>query len=217
MFFRKLNTKALKVFFVYTLLLAVCVISAFIAIQFFDRRDIYYYILRLFTICEFIIIVIFLTQLFKNKIVKKIALWTIAPYLIYTTITFFITNENVSNFSNIFSALLLITLLIYFFYEKMKKVVMYPIYQSTTFWICVAFFLYFTGTFFFFIFIKSVDSMDTEFLTQMNIIYSVATMTKNIILCLALIANENVESDDELHIPTEMNLDEFSHLNLKNP
>ncbi|MFZ4770001.1 MAG: hypothetical protein ACOYLO_07445 [Ferruginibacter sp.] len=97
----------------------------------------------------------------------------------------------------------------------MKTVVMYPLYQSITFWICVGFFLYFTGTFFFILFIKS--SNDTEFKILMNSIYGIVTITKNVLLCLSLFANENIEeSSDELHLPSEIDLDEFSLINLKN-
>jgi hypothetical protein len=98
----------------------------------------------------------------------------------------------------------------------MKTVVMYPLYQSAIFWICVGFFLYFTGTFFFFLFINS--SKDPDFKRQMNMIYGIVTITKNILLCLSLFATENIEqSDDELHIPTEIDLDEFSLTNFKTP
>jgi len=98
----------------------------------------------------------------------------------------------------------------------MKIVVMYPLYQSIIFWICVGFFLYFTGTFFFFLFIKSSD--DKEFKILMNSIYGIVTITKNILLCLSLFATENIEkADDELHIPNDLDLDEFSLTNLKNP
>ncbi len=99
----------------------------------------------------------------------------------------------------------------------MKTVVMYPLYQSISFWICVGFFLYFTGTFFFILFINS--STDKEFRVLMNTIVRMVTITKNILLCLALLASESVEEEggDELHIPTEIDLDEFSLTNLKNP
>ena len=91
---------------------------------------------------------------------------------------------------------------------------MYPLYQSIVFWICVAFFLYFTGTFFFFLFIKS--SIDKEFKILMNSIYGIVLVTKNILLCLSLFANENIEeTNDELHLPSGIDLDEFSLINLK--
>ncbi len=96
----------------------------------------------------------------------------------------------------------------------MKTVIIYPLYQSITFWICVGFFLYFTGNFFFFLF--SNTSTDKSFVKQLNIIYSFVTITKNIILSLSLFVNEpNEVEDDELQIPTNINLDEFTLTNPK--
>jgi hypothetical protein len=96
----------------------------------------------------------------------------------------------------------------------MKTVIIYPLYQSQTFWICVGFFIYYTGNFFFFLF--SNTTSDKSFINQLNIIYSFVTITKNIILSLSLLVNEPIEiNDDELHIPTDINLDEFTLTNSK--
>ena len=52
----------------------------------------------------------------------------------------------------------------------------------------------------------------------MKIIYGIVTITKNIILCLALLfAKEPTEQNNEiLNIPTEINLDDFTITNAKN-
>ena len=93
---------------------------------------------------------------------------------------------------------------------------MYPLYQSVVFWICVGFFLYFTGTFFFFLFINT--SNEKEFKILMNSIYGMVTITKNILLCLALLANEQIEEkNDALQIPSDLDLDEFSLTTQKSP
>jgi hypothetical protein len=98
----------------------------------------------------------------------------------------------------------------------MKTVVLYPLYQSASFWICVGFFLYFTGNFFFLIFIKS--STDKKFINQMNIIYGLVTLTKNVLLCVSLFVNEHPEEEEDiLQIPSDINLDEFSLTTQKNP
>jgi hypothetical protein len=98
----------------------------------------------------------------------------------------------------------------------MKTVVMYPLYQTISFWICVAFFLYFSGTFFFFLFSQS--SLDPQFKKQMKLIYGLVTLSKNIILSLSLFANEQEENnlEDKLNLPNNINLDEISLTNFKN-
>lgn len=90
----------------------------------------------------------------------------------------------------------------------MNTVVEYPLYQSISFWICVGLFIYFTGNFFFFLFITS--SKDKQFIEQMKIIYGIVTICKNIVLCIALLSSEKIESqDDILHIPNDLDLDSF--------
>ena len=181
------------------------------------NRDVYFLVMRLFNICEFSTIALFTWDIIKSKFVKQI-IWVLIPaFIFYAVFDYFGSDRShFNNHSHIVSALLIIILIIYFFYEKMKTVVMYPLYQSIVFWICVAYFLYFTGTFFFFLFIKS--SNDNEFKVLMNTIYGVVTITKNILLCLSLLASESIDQQisDELHIPTEVDLGEFSLTTLKN-
>lgn len=89
---------------------------------------------------------------------------------------------------------------------------MYPLYQSITFWICVGLLLYFAGSFFFFLFIKSsVDKV------LMNSIYALVVIVKNILLCISLFASEKADDEDNaLHIPKDLDLDELSLTNPKN-
>jgi hypothetical protein len=52
----------------------------------------------------------------------------------------------------------------------------------------------------------------------MNTIYGLVTVTKNILLCISLFSNESPEEiEDELTIPSDLNLDEFSLTTTKNP
>lgn len=96
----------------------------------------------------------------------------------------------------------------------MKTVVLYPIYQSISFWICVGLFFYFTGNFFFLVFVNS--SADKNFVQQMKLIYSVVTISKNILLSVAFLAKEPVENSEELQIPVDLKFDDFTLTNLKN-
>ncbi|MEX0635297.1 MAG: hypothetical protein WD135_00910 [Ferruginibacter sp.] len=94
---------------------------------------------------------------------------------------------------------------------------MYPLYQTISFWICVAFFLYFSGTFFFFL--LSQSSLDPQFKNQMKLIYGLVVLSKNIILSLSLFANEPDENapEEKLNLPNNINLDENFLTNYKNP
>jgi hypothetical protein len=216
-FYKKLNTKALKAFFIYAAFLALFSVASVVAIKILKDRSIYLTLIRLFTICEYIIIATIISRLIKNSFLKKVIFYSFTPFVIYAISDYIISHKiQYNNYINLVSSLSLIVIIIYFFYEKMQTVIMYPLYQSSSFWICVGFFLYFTGTFFFFLFIKS--SQDKEFIKLMNIIYGFVTVTKNILLCVSLFANEHIEErEDELQIPTDLNLDEFSLTTQKNP
>ena len=152
----------------------------------------------------------------KNNLVKNIIKYSIPVFIVFASTWYFIISpKTFSTYPSVIEFLLFMIFIIYFFYEKMKTVVMYPLYQSITFWICVALFIYFTGNFFFFLFVNTIK--DVAFLTQMQIIYSIVTIAKNIILCLALFANEPVEQNEQsLQIPTDINLDDFTLTNPKN-
>ena len=95
----------------------------------------------------------------------------------------------------------------------MNTVVTHPLYQNITFWIAVGLLLYFSGNFFIFLLNKS--SSDKTFVSQIKNIYSIVTITKNILLSAALFANEQPENSNDNHFqfPEELNLDSF---NLKN-
>jgi hypothetical protein len=157
-----------------------------------------------------------LSSIVKNATVKIIIKYSIPCFIVFAFVFYFIiTPQEFSTIPSIIECLLFMVFIIYFFYEKMKTVIMYPLYQSILFWICVAFFIYFTGTFFFFIF--SNTTRDPEFGKQLTTIYSIVTITKNLILCLALFANEPIEQNDEiLNIPSDINLDDFTPTNPKN-
>ncbi len=215
LFFKKLHTKSLKVFFIYTCLLFFFALASFLIIKFIGNPTLYYFVLRLYSIVEFSVIAMFFFHVIKLPLGKKIILLLIGLFLVFASVDYLMSEKSqFNNHSNLISSLVLIVFIIYYFYEKMKIVVMYPLYQSIVFWISVAFFLLFTGTFFFFL--LATYSRDQTFRNQLTYIYSIVTITKNILLCLSLFATENVEEkSDELQIPTHMDLDEFSLTNLK--
>jgi hypothetical protein len=194
----------------YALMLSVFAIACLIALKWLKDRNFYFLLLRLFTIFEYYTITTVLYYLIKNDTLRNILRYSIFPFAIYAIADYIISHKiGLNNYLNLVSALVLIICIIYFFYEKMKTVVMYPLYQSASFWICVGFFLYFTGNFFFLLFIRS--SADKKFIHQMNIIYGLVTVTKNILLCVSLLVNEQMEeTEDILQIPSDLNLDEFS-------
>ena len=212
-----MSSKGLKAFFIYTVLLSFFLLLTLVILNVYADKKTYFLILRLFTIFEFSSISFFLFYALKSPVFKKLILINICIFIIYASVDYIINDKTkFNNHSSIVSSLVLISYIVYFFYEKMKTVVMYPLYQTISFWICVAFFLYFSGTFFFFLFSQS--SLDPQFKKQMKLIYGLVTLSKNIILSLSLFANEQEENnlEDKLNLPNNINLDEISLTNFKN-
>ncbi len=215
-FYKKLNTKVSKAFLYYSLLLSIFSILSYSALEVLGNKEAYIAILKTYAFFEFLIISIFFSYLLKKKFIANLILLIIIPFFIFALLDYILTDKKqFNNHTNLVSAFLIIVYVIYYLFEKMKTVVMSPLYQSRPFWICVAYLVYFAGTFFFFLFISS--SNDKAFKVQMSYIYTFVTITKNILLCLSLFASENIEhTDDALHIPSDINLDEFSLTSNKN-
>lgn len=197
----------------YTIFLAVFLILSTIAYH-LKYNSVYYYILKIYTILEYILLSQYLHYIFEHPRAKRLVLYSTVPFLIFCVVSFFVDKAIFSNYPSLVEFLALMMFIIYFFYEKMKTVVEYPIYQSITFWICVGLFLYFAGNFFYVLFINS--SKDLNFIIQMKNTYSVVTVCKNILICAAFFATEILDNaNDVLKVPNEIELDDFTVPNFK--
>lgn len=214
-FYKKLNTKALKVFFIYTILLSIFVLFSVISLYVIKSKTFYLINIRVYVLIEYMIFAYFLFNIYKKKIAKNIIIYSIIPFFLFALSDYLSSGKNTFSTNPLIAEFLAFMIfIIYFFYEKMQTVVLYPLYQTISFWICVGLFLYFTGNFFFLIFTKS--STDKQFVNQLKIIYSFVTITKNIFLSLAFFANEIKEnSGEEIEFPNDIDLDEISLTNLK--
>ena len=215
-FFRKINTKALKVFFIYTISLAVFLVLGLVANKVFHNREAFFLILRVYSTLEFCLLALFLKELYRSPLAKKIIIYLIVPVVAFSAIDYMNGNKTqFNNHINIVTSLIFILSLIYYFFEKMQNDVTVPLYQSITFWLCVGLFLYVTGSFFFFIF---SSTSDVKAYQQMTFIYTIVTISKNIILCLSLLAHEQVPNQhgkDGIYLPDEL-LDDPETLPRKN-
>jgi len=84
-----------------------------------------------------------------------------------------------------------------------------PVYNLISFWISVGLFFYFTGNFFFLLF--SSTNIGKTFINQMQIIYTVVTITKNLLLCFSLHGSETKSEQNNQYIfPEDLHLDDFT-------
>lgn len=212
-FFKKLHTNYLKVFFIYSLVLAIFILTSFSTLLFLNDKQLYLSLVSIYVIIEYIIIsaiFFYYTTLRSFKII--ILLITAFSGTLLFLNHFYLKNEFISNYKVVFTSLILIVYIIVFFYYKMKRVSSVPLYQTISFWIFVAFFLYYTGNFFFFLIIGSEQPKDVQ--NFLLLIYSGVTILKNIVLCISFryIEPSNLNNQN-LSIPTDLNLDDLSHIN----
>ena len=213
-FLKKIITKYLKVFFVYTILLAVFTSISLLFIYYFKSFSEYYLTLRFYNIVEYSILAFFIIKLLRNKPIITIVKYSIIPFISYCVVDFLISDK--SKFGNgpvIIEFLIFMLILVYYFYEKMKYVKSYPLSQSLSFWLCVGLFIYFTGNFFYLLFVAS--SKNPLLIKQLRTVYFFVNISKDIILSLAWLAHEPTEEENvELYIPDDVHLDdEFTFTN----
>ena len=198
----------MKVFFIYSIILAIFISVGYYSIWIVAKKQLYFIELRIFYIFEFLLCAAFFYFLLKNKVVKKIILYSIIPFCFFCIYTFAKSNPlKFDTFPTLVEFLFFILVILYYFFEKMSNVSRVPLYQSISFWLCVGLFIYFTGTFFYFLMVNS--SKDPSLIKLMKIIYSIVSISKDIILSLAWFAHERLETDsDILRIPDGMQLDD---------
>ncbi|MBS1928821.1 MAG: hypothetical protein JST95_09530 [Bacteroidetes bacterium] len=94
----------------------------------------------------------------------------------------------------------------------MNDIVSIPISSTISFWIAVGLLIYFSGNFFNILLTKL--SLDPKIRAQSGMIYMIVTISKNILLCLALLGSEKNEITDE-NIPFP-NDEGFQKLDISN-
>jgi len=146
---------------------------------------------RFFLFIEFCLLSLFYFFVLKTKFKKLFFFIFSALYLIYSVQDYTYSKPGEFNFSLlVVECLFFLSVIVYFFYEKILYSISSPIYYSPTFWISVAFLIYFSGNFFLFLFSKSMFK-DPDFKSQYTIIYSSVTIIKNIFLGLGIVINSN--------------------------
>lgn len=215
MFFKKLHTKYLKAFFIYSLLLALFILTSFSTLLFLADKPLYLNLVSIYVIVEYIIIsaIFFYYTSIRFYKVLILLLTTLVGLTLFLN-HFYFKNEFISSYKVVFTSLILIVYILLFFYYKMKRVSVIPLYQTMSFWIFVAFFLYYTGNFFFFLIIGSEQPEEIQQFLAM--VYSGVTILKNIILSYSFKFKEPTNINNQnLSIPSDLNLDDLSHINQK--
>lgn len=213
-FLKRINNQGAKVFFFYTLFLALLLCLSLYFKLILNNKAGQLIVNRFALVSEFILLSIYyysFLQFKSKKIVLTISCFFFVAYSLYD----YLITENPLDFSYrplVAECLFFALLIIYFFYEKLQFSVDTPILHTPEFWVSVAFLLYFSGNFFLFLFSTSMLK-NPEFRTQYVIIYGTVTITKDILLTVAVLVHAFIgfigSENNTKRKPIKIELDTF--------
>ncbi len=207
-------TKERKVFFLYTIAIAVLVIVGFSFFYILKSTENYYRIVWVYIVIEYSLLTYFFSLYIKNKIIKNILFYSPVAFLIFCVYTFIIQkNLGLPFLPASVEHITLLCFIIYYFFEVMQEIVLEPIYQKAIFWISVAFIINSAGNFFLFLYSKSSYN-DSHFQQQYTIIYTTVTVIKNILLCISILIKDHIVEKTLPHT-LDINLDSFHPITKK--
>jgi len=179
------------------------------SLYYLKKPTVYLTLVKFYTIIEYGLFSLMFYYFFNSKTIKKVILISIIPFTIFSVINLFYNQYNFSNYPLLYEFISFMIFIIFYFYEKMKIEYTVPVYNLISFWISVGLFFYFTGNFFFLLF--SSTNIGKTFINQMQIIYTVVTITKNLLLCFSLHGSETKSEQNNQYIfPEDLHLDDFT-------
>jgi hypothetical protein len=203
-----MTAKDRKVFFLYTLTIVILVSLGFSLLYIFDSKESYYIVVRFYNVIEYTILAYFFSLHLKNKVVKKVLLFSPILFAAFCILNFLkATTPELPFVPLVVEYVTLLIFIVYFFFEVMQDITTEPVYQKPVFWISAAFILNFSGNFFLFLYSKNSYN-DEAFNRQYLIIYGTVTIAKNILLSISAIIKENQSIENGAH-PFDSKLDMF--------
>lgn len=95
-------------------------------------------LLNIYSVLEFAFYFFVLNQVIRNKRIKKIAIWVLCLYLLYSTLNFFLVPSIFNSVAYSISCLFLVGFCIYYFVEIFQLPQTGSLWRQSSFWICTA-------------------------------------------------------------------------------
>jgi hypothetical protein len=151
---------------------------------------------------EFACFLVFIKQVVKNqKLVKYLPLVFIVFALFNIFDYFFLRkDESFNSIASGVEAFLSIIFCLYYFYEQLKEASTLLIYETHNFWIIIAFLIFFSGTFFLYIYVENTIK-DRAFFIQYAIINSGFYLLKSILFSVAMLMKP--QSEIQVNFPDD--------------
>jgi hypothetical protein len=132
------------------------------------------------------LLALFFSLQITRKYIRQIIQYSILPFILFCFYDYAYTDKPIYAFLPLaIECLALLLVLIFLFYEKLQNSLEIPIYQTSLFWVIVAFILYFSGNFFLFLYSRNYYN-DKNFVFQYDLIYDFVTITKNLLICIGI-------------------------------
>ncbi len=210
-FIKKIKKTELRVFFYYAAVFAFFLLLNLYLKFYLKNPALQLSGKRIFLVSEFIFLTFFYYYILVNRLKKVIMPIAILGFIIYSVYDYYSSKPlDVPYMPLVIECFFFILVIVFFMYEKIQYSVSSPIYYLPSFWISVAFLLYFSGNFFAFLFSNPAYN-SPEFKEQFTLIYSTVTIMKNIFLCTAIITNSNlIENDKNTNRRIDMDLGAFN-------
>lgn len=123
----------------------------------------------------------------KTKVAKQIILICITLFVSYSLFDLFLSKaETFDSIPTVLESLMIISFSIFYLYEKMKNPDSLFLYNSPHFWIVAALLLYFSGSFFAFIYAQNFSN-SPEVANTFRTITKYLTFIQNILFLIAFI------------------------------
>jgi hypothetical protein len=160
-----------------------------IAIQSVSHKEFLSY--RIYTIVEGLSFMWIFHLILKNVVAKKTL---IVLAIIFLGVSIFdLSQSRAESFDSlpaVIECLILIAYSILYFYEELKDTTSLFLYTTSTFWIVVGIFLFFSGSFFIFIYAQN-NSHLPGFSTTFQVIMGISALIENILFLIAFIIAKN--------------------------
>lgn len=144
--------------------------------------------LRIFTIVEGILLILYLHLIIKNKLAINLLRGSLVVFVGFAIFDLF-SNKDLDTFDSIptvIECIIILAFSMFYFYEQLKNPQSLFLYSTPNFWIVVGLIIFFAGNFFIFIYAQS-NSDSKEFDDMFGIINVILAFIENILFLIAFI------------------------------
>jgi hypothetical protein len=160
------------------------------------------YLFLLFTLVEYTFFCYFIYLILPKGSIKKAVPFLWVGFLLFAFIdyAFFSKAYEFDSITSGIEAIIILLLCIYYLFSQMKGSNSMLIYSTFNFWVIIAFFIYFSGTFL--LYLMTERMMDSSSFQRIYFVINISfNILKNLLLCVAMTMKLNSVNKQENAIP----------------